>query len=124
MLPKSDMHVDRPVYPPRARRVKGRLQEMLWLPGSRGEQEAALRLERARLVGLCTRLTGDSDVAEDLAQETLYEALRNAHKLRDPCGRSQWLSAIARNVCRCWSDKQGRERRHIVLAGTEAGDSE
>jgi RNA polymerase sigma-70 factor (ECF subfamily) len=34
------------------------------------------------------------------------------------------LAAIARNVCRRWSDKQGRERRHIVLAGTDAGDSE
>ena len=36
--------------------------------------EAALRLERARLVRLCARFTGDVDAAEDLAQETLCEA--------------------------------------------------
>jgi hypothetical protein len=36
--------------------------------------QAEAMLERARLVRLCARLTGNVDAAEDLAQETLLEA--------------------------------------------------
>ncbi len=61
--------------------------------------ETVLPAERARLVRLCTTITGNGDVAEDLAQETLLEAWRHLHKLRDPERRAQWLSGIARNVC-------------------------
>ena len=52
------------------------------------ELEASLSLERSRLVGLCARITGDVDIAEDLAQETLLEAWRH----QQICG--------TRNVCR------------------------
>jgi len=38
--------------------------------------------QRARLIRLCTRMTGKSDVAEDLAQETLLEAWKHLHTLR------------------------------------------
>jgi RNA polymerase sigma-70 factor (ECF subfamily) len=65
--------------------------------------------ERRRLVRLCAAVTGDRDAAEDLAQETLLEAWRNAHKLHDPDGADRWLSAIARNVCRRWARRRGRE---------------
>ncbi len=47
--------------------------------------------------------------AEDLAQETLLEALRNAHKLRDPGLWRPWLTGIARNVCLRWARSRGRE---------------
>lgn len=78
--------------------------------------EAALESERARLVGLCYRLTGSLDAAEDLAQETLYEALRNSHKLRDPKGYSPWLSSIARNVCMRWNRSRGRDISRLVTS--------
>ena len=65
--------------------------------------------ERRRLVRLCAALSGDRDAAEDLAQETLLEAWRNAHKLRDPSGADRWLAAIARNVCRRWARRRGQE---------------
>jgi DNA-directed RNA polymerase specialized sigma24 family protein len=71
--------------------------------------QAEAMLERARLVRLCTRLTGNVDVAEDLAQETLFEAWRHSYKLREPEGRDRWLSAVARTVCRRWARDQGRE---------------
>lgn len=71
--------------------------------------EAALRAERARLVRLCARITGDVDAAEDLAQETLMEAWRALGRLRDPDGLSPWLAAIARNVCLRWARGRGRE---------------
>lgn len=65
--------------------------------------------ERARLVRLCATITGSSEAAEDLAQETLLEAWRHLAGLNDPEKRSQWLSGIARNVCLRWKRKRGRE---------------
>ena len=68
--------------------------------------------ERARLVRLCAQLSGWPDAAEDLAQETLIEAWRIRDRLYDPSGYSQWLSAIARNVCRRWVRSHGRDLVH------------
>lgn len=70
--------------------------------------------ERARLVRLCARLTGDPDVAEDLAQETLFEAWRHAHKLYDLAGRERWLAMIARNVCLRWTRRHWRAAAYYV----------
>ncbi|HEY7358740.1 MAG TPA: RNA polymerase sigma factor [Ktedonobacterales bacterium] len=78
--------------------------------------EASLALERPRLVGLCARLTGRSDIAEDLAQETLLEAWRHLNDLRDQQKFPQWLSGIARNVCLRWQQKQGKEASHAAPA--------
>jgi RNA polymerase sigma-70 factor (ECF subfamily) len=86
------------------------------------ELEAAAALERTSLVRLCARITGDPDAAEDLAQETLLEALRNAHKLHDLTGRPQWLAAIARNVCLRWARKRGRELSRMAQVGDSASD--
>jgi RNA polymerase sigma-70 factor (ECF subfamily) len=77
--------------------------------GAAGDEAEVAARERAQLVRLCGRLTGDVDAAEDLAQETLYEAWRNAHKLRDASGRPAWLAAIARNICLRWARSRGRE---------------
>lgn len=85
--------------------------------GHAGSWELALPADRARLVRLCAYLTGDADAAEDLAQETLVEAWRHAHKLHDPeCphGRAQWLTAIARNVCLRWTRRRGRELSRLA----------
>jgi len=70
--------------------------------------------ERARIVGLCARLTGNADVAEDLAQEVLLEAWRSIERLRDEEQFSHWLSGIARNVCLRWARKQGRYLAHLA----------
>jgi RNA polymerase sigma factor (sigma-70 family) len=69
--------------------------------------------QRTRLIRLCTRMTGKSDVAEDLAQETLLEAWKHLHSLRDPQRLSSWLAGIARNLCLRWKRAQERERTHI-----------
>jgi RNA polymerase sigma-70 factor (ECF subfamily) len=64
--------------------------------------ESALTANRAWLVRLCTRLSGNPDVAEDLAQETLIEAWRSADRLHSPDLWQPWLAGIARNVARRW----------------------
>src|SRR6185312_850910 len=71
--------------------------------------------ERTRLVGLCRKLTGNTDVAEDLAQETLLLAWRGIEGLREPEKRAQWLAGIARNVSLRWLRQQGYNQAHSVL---------
>ncbi len=73
--------------------------------------------EWARLVRLCATITNNRDVAEDLAQETMLEALRHKHELRDSEKQAQWLSGIARNICLRWLRKRGRERAHLAVIG-------
>jgi RNA polymerase sigma-70 factor (ECF subfamily) len=70
--------------------------------------EERLQAERSRLVGLCATLTGNVDVAEDLAQETLLEAWRSIDKLRETELFTHWLSGIARNICLRWLRKNAR----------------
>ena len=78
--------------------------------------------ERRRLVRLCAAITGDREAAEDLAQETLLEAWRNRHKLRDAAGAERWLNAIARNVCLRWARRRGRDA--AVLADVDVDAAE
>lgn len=78
--------------------------------------EEALLAERERLVGLCAHLTGDVDTAQDLAQETFLIAWRHRHDLRDPQRRRQWLSGIARNVCRMSTRSRSRDLARIARA--------
>ena len=80
---------------------------------------AALNGQRDRLARFCARLTGNPAVAEDLAQETLFEAWRSREKLRDVAEIAPWLSAIARNVCLRWQRAQMRERR-LYIPGADA----
>ncbi|MDQ2715651.1 MAG: RNA polymerase sigma factor [Chloroflexota bacterium] len=104
-------------------------QEVL-IPSSSGAintLESLLPLERARLVRLCARLTGNIDAAEDLAQETLLEAWKNFHKLQDhddPSQQAKWLSAIARNVCMRWASRRGRDLSHLVSLDQDEDMSE
>lgn len=74
----------------------------------------------ARLVRLCAYFSGDPQAAEDLAQETLIEAWRNAHKLYDTQGYGAWLAAIARNVCRRWARHMGQESAIITSTNSDA----
>jgi RNA polymerase sigma factor (sigma-70 family) len=82
------------------------------MPGlvlERDTQEAQeTQAERARLVRLCARLAGETDAAEDLAQEALLIAWRQQDRLRDPARRPQWLAGIARNLCQDWRRRRAR----------------
>jgi RNA polymerase sigma factor (sigma-70 family) len=82
------------------------------------------RAQRASLVRLCTTVSGSSDAAEDLVQETLLEAWRHRDKLTDPTGADRWLAAIARNVCRRWLRRQGMEASRVVPDGCAPKDGD
>jgi RNA polymerase sigma factor (sigma-70 family) len=92
--------------------------------------ETTLSSERSRLVRLCTQLTGSSEAAEDLAQETLYEAWRHRDQLHDPQGQTRWHNAIARNVCLRWRKLRFRDSAHLLqpcshdLGGPDSLDQE
>jgi len=66
--------------------------------------EGKLQTERSRIVGLCVTLTGNIDVAEDLAQETMLEAWRSLEHLQDSALFTQMnpvskrLKILARNL--------------------------
>src|SRR2546428_834231 len=55
--------------------------------------------ERDMLMRYCARFTGDPLVAEDLAQQTLFEAWQKSHTLHNRQVRGDWLLGMARNVC-------------------------
>ena len=81
-----------------------------------------LDTQRPRLVRLCASIAGDADAGEDLAQETLLEAWRHRHKLRDPAGAEQWLNAIARNVCLRHGRRRGREAGLFATMDAQTAD--
>ena len=65
--------------------------------------------ERASLLRLCTAIVGNSSLAEDVLQETMFEAWRSLSKLRNPDAMRPWLAGIARNVCSRWLRKNGKD---------------
>jgi RNA polymerase sigma factor (sigma-70 family) len=106
---------------------------MLSIQTSLSISQEVLAQERASLVRFCTSLTGNSSVAEDLAQETLLEAWRNLHKFSAPSSQNageqqthlhQWLFAIARNVCLRWGRAYHHDLANVVPFAQYASDSE
>lgn len=62
-----------------------------------------------------TRLGGDAQAAEDIAQSTLIRAVRKLDSYRAESQLFTWLCAICRNEISDWLRKQGRHQEHIVL---------
>lgn len=50
-------------------------------------------------------LTGDSDLAEELTQETFFQAVKGIHRFNRSCKVSTWLCAIAKNQLMSWRRK-------------------
>ena len=64
---------------------------------------------------LCS-LTGNPDLAEDLTQETFYQALKSLHTFRGDCTPYVWLCAIAK---RLWYRELDRQKKHPPLEETQ-----
>lgn len=68
-----------------------------------GDQSAMLSLVerfRGQVFGLCYRMLGQRQDAEDAAQETFVRVLRNLHRWDPARDFRPWLLAIAGNRCR------------------------
>jgi RNA polymerase sigma-70 factor (ECF subfamily) len=68
-----------------------------------GDQAAMLELVQryqGQVFGLCYRMLGQRQDAEDMAQEAFVRALRNLHRFDPERGFEPWLMAIAANRCR------------------------
>lgn len=55
--------------------------------------------------------TGDSDVSEELTQETFYQAVKSANKFNGSCAVVTWLCAIAKNKLYEFERKKNLELR-------------
>lgn len=54
-------------------------------------------------------LTHNADAAEELTQETFYQAVKYINRYDGSCKITTWLCAIAKNQFFAWQRKQGRE---------------
>jgi RNA polymerase sigma-70 factor (ECF subfamily) len=74
------------------------------------------RTYNAQLVRYLTRRLGDSDLAEEVAQETFVRAMR-----QDAIANERaWLFAVATNLLRDAARRQERERKHLTLLAAES----
>jgi RNA polymerase sigma-70 factor (ECF subfamily) len=82
-----------------------------------GDRSAFAELydRRARLIrAICHDQTRHLPSAADLTQEVFLRAYKNLGRLHDPDRFATWLISIARQVCREWRRKRGRERRGLA----------
>lgn len=71
-----------------------------WQLGSSGALEALVQRHHAALLVHLTRLTGSSQLAEDLAQETFLRLVRDGQSYRYPRPFLPWFYTIARHLAR------------------------
>jgi RNA polymerase sigma-70 factor, ECF subfamily len=89
-----------------------------FLSGSRPDPSRWLADHSSDLFRFCERLCRNADDAEDLAQDAMVLAIRNAHQLRDPDRVGWWLRRIAFH--RWLRVQQERRRAAVVEAATAA----
>lgn len=80
--------------------------------------EILVRTHRDRLWGVCLRITGNRDDAEDALQDTLVFAWRNLARFRGEARLSTWLFRIASNA----AIGVVRKRREVALEIVEDAD--
>ena len=61
------------------------------------------------LLSLC----GDGDLAEELTQETFYQAVRSIHRFDGSCKISVWLCQIAKHL---WYQHLRKQKRELPLS--------
>lgn len=61
------------------------------------------------LYGFCLRMLGDTESAQDALQDTFLRVHQARRDLRSPEKFKSWLFTIARNYCRRYLRRQGRQ---------------
>lgn len=92
-----------------------------------GDQPAMLALVerfRGQVFGLCYRMLGERQDAEDAAQETFIRVLKNLHRWDPTRDFEPWLLAIAGNRCRtALSTRKRRPAAETTLVELVADDA-
>ena len=70
------------------------------LAGDQGSMLALVERFQGQVFGLCYRMLGQRQDAEDAAQETFVRVLKNLHRWDQGRDFQPWLLAIAGNRCR------------------------
>ena len=74
------------------------------------------------MVNVAYQMTGDADLAQDVAQETFYRAYRSAATYKQIAKFSTWLYTIAINLCR--NELRRRKRKIFSLEEMAERDEE
>ena len=80
------------------------------LQGDRAAFAALMARHERRIYGLCFRVLGNREDAEDATQETFIGALRRAASFRGEAAFSTWLYRIAVNAATDQARRRGRSR--------------
>lgn len=90
------------------------LDELLVLRSQGGEAAALELLARRwhpRILARAARLTGQPEIAADVAQEAWLAIVRGLGRLHDPSRFKGWLHRIVANKCADWIRGEQRRRR-------------
>ncbi len=86
-------------------------REAVWRLGRRAGYEQWVRAHARDLHRFAFRLCGDADTAEDLVQETFYEAWKGHRSLHHPDRARAWLFQILRHRYAHWVRSRARTPR-------------
>ena len=75
-----------------------------------------------RVFRLCMAYCNDSDIAQDLAQETFIKVWQNLKQFQNKSGIKTWIYRIATNTCLRYLEKE-RKMPKIALDNTLAQDT-
>lgn len=81
-----------------------------------GDAEELYRLYHRMIFLYLLRLSGSVETAEELLQETFYQAIRGAATYRGEASPATWLCTIARNLFLNQVARQSRERERRQVA--------
>ena len=79
------------------------------------------RAEWSRLVGTLALLTGDADLAEELAQETIVRVCRDWRKVSSMDAPGAWAHRVAVNLAHSHFRRRSAARRALARAASREG---
>lgn len=93
-----------------------------YLNGDKGAWNVLCGRYRNRLIGYFINKGVNPDHSEDLAQDTLIEAMVKLPNIRNPNAFGGWLFAIARGVMAKWFTQESNRAPHVSLESGMSND--